>query len=683
MVGKRQHYVPRLLQRGFLHSHDEGAERTWLHRNGAKAKLVGIADIGVEDWFYSRTSSDDSPTLDDMITELEGDLAKTVNGMRSAAPGDTVASDVAARCVVHLVTRTNHLRGVLSEGVERLTSEAESLFTDFDRFSDIIGLDRPELSQIMVEGIQESALKLVTTGVPSSLAERVMSVLVRENGRYLVRNAVVTVAPLFRELFGGLTDIVRDAHKRILETPSEASGWVSRLEAFHWTITAGEELILPDAIALVAEADGRLVPLLFTRGEDAEAVVLPIASNRALVGICTCSTAINMENFNKQAAAASNAFFIGACPYDTEKLSDLIGSGPSSAIESAVSEAIISLETNEAAVPEPQMQAEPWALEQKGFSYSVTLAGYGDMDLAKELGEVTQIVVSELVRHLPLYDLDGLTLAADYGNAIEELDRGDGLPAETSNAPEYGAGVAKIVSVRRNGLEKQHVVIDAGIAKSWLSEDTESRAHALNILIKTLAVVAHTTKFVKDYDLTLTCDPLTTALLPVVSNVPSGWFSARESAFISPNTGRKYVELVIDALEFADREIEIERVKAIESGDFEHVTCLATECVAAILTYSADWLGHRAGLTEGQSFDGDDLPEQLRSRGLDRWLELFNRDLSAVYKDENESLDMVAISRLSQHAERLLWFFGVFPWMDREDIRCQVAGQGFVFPRFF
>src|SRR4051794_11131233 len=54
MAGKRQHYVPKLLQRGFLDGPPGEAERTWLHRRGANARPVGIRDIGVEDWFYSR-----------------------------------------------------------------------------------------------------------------------------------------------------------------------------------------------------------------------------------------------------------------------------------------------------------------------------------------------------------------------------------------------------------------------------------------------------------------------------------------------------------------------------------------------------------------------------------------------------------------------------------------------------
>ncbi|MET4331464.1 hypothetical protein ABIB80_007324 [Bradyrhizobium sp. i1.15.2] len=71
MAGKRQHYVPRLLQRGFLHDPMEEAERTQRHRRGSKPEVVGMADNGVEDRFCSRKSPDGSLTLDELITDIE------------------------------------------------------------------------------------------------------------------------------------------------------------------------------------------------------------------------------------------------------------------------------------------------------------------------------------------------------------------------------------------------------------------------------------------------------------------------------------------------------------------------------------------------------------------------------------------------------------------------------------
>jgi hypothetical protein len=126
MAGKRQHYIPRLLQRGFLHDPKEEAERTWLHRRDTEPKLVGIRDVGVEDWFYSRNPDGLKPTLDEAITEFEGDLSATVNSFRAMSHKASVDAVLAAECVVHLVMRTNHLRNVMSKGFTSILEEIES-----------------------------------------------------------------------------------------------------------------------------------------------------------------------------------------------------------------------------------------------------------------------------------------------------------------------------------------------------------------------------------------------------------------------------------------------------------------------------------------------------------------------------------------------------------------------------
>lgn len=74
MAGRRQHYIPQFLQRGFLDDPDHTAKRTWLHRRESKARLVGTRDIGVGECFYSKIRTDGSKTLDDLISEIEIEL---------------------------------------------------------------------------------------------------------------------------------------------------------------------------------------------------------------------------------------------------------------------------------------------------------------------------------------------------------------------------------------------------------------------------------------------------------------------------------------------------------------------------------------------------------------------------------------------------------------------------------
>src|SRR5690349_21399368 len=125
MAGKRQHYVPRLLQRGFLDDPTAEAERTWLHRVACPAKLVGIRDVGVEDWFYSKKGLLGEKTLDDAITDFEGGLAKDVASLREAHPQCVVECRFAAKTVTHLVMRTAHLRQTIVTGMTSIASELE------------------------------------------------------------------------------------------------------------------------------------------------------------------------------------------------------------------------------------------------------------------------------------------------------------------------------------------------------------------------------------------------------------------------------------------------------------------------------------------------------------------------------------------------------------------------------
>ena len=226
MAGKRQHYVPRLLQRGFLHDPADEAERTWLHRANAPARLVGIRDVGVEDWFYSRKAQAGEQTLDDLITEFERDLGKDVRQLREAAPGTAIEPAQAARTVVHLVMRTAHLRRTISNGVQSATDEIEALFTSPEQLGSMLGSSRPGLASAVTDGIRKSAEDLVPAGYPATLSERLLTFFVRERGEELAAQAVAPLEPLLPTLFAGLRDKVRDMHNALLKKPVDDHGWV-------------------------------------------------------------------------------------------------------------------------------------------------------------------------------------------------------------------------------------------------------------------------------------------------------------------------------------------------------------------------------------------------------------------------------------------------------------------------
>lgn len=677
MAGKRQHYVPRLLQRGFLDDASDAAERTWLHRRGAEARLVSIRHVGVEDWFYSRKSPDGTPTLDDTITALERDLASSVEALRASAPGSSIDVDEAAHTVAHLVMRTAHIRRIISAGMIDLINETEPIFTDADRLGDMLGLNGTGLDTSLVDAFRDIAEELESAGIPAAFSERLMAFEARELGEGLAEQTVATLDSILPQLTGDLEGMVRDAHNSSLETLPESDGWISTLSAFEWTIEAGVDLVLPDAVALAYEANGRLMPLLFTKAADIRIVVMPVSANRILVGRIAGSAPIDLGTFNSQAVASSETFFIGAKPFDEEKLEALIGSSLSNTIKETVSEVVREVERPRSTASMEIAPVDRRAYTRQSFSYSVRLADFGDETLAQQFAEVLHREVDTLARELPLHELDGFTLAVDYDAALANLDRGDpNLPPATSGALAYGAGAAKPVTVIRDSARKEHLVVAAGLAEKWLSPDADVRTDGIYSLKKMLAGVAHSTLYATAREISFTFDTMGRELHSAIATTPSGYWSARQAAFVDPDQGQGYADLVIDGLDFAEREIADERARIPESGDIRNTTLRALECTSAVVGHAADWLGHRDGLAEGQLFKGSDLPERLKTHGLDRWIELFGRDLAACYGPEGV-LNIEVVTGLSSHVERLFWSLGIYCWPEGDYVRCLVTDQFF------
>ncbi|QPQ54375.1 hypothetical protein IC614_08415 [Allosphingosinicella flava] len=672
MAGKRQHYVPRLLQRGFLATED--GERTWLHRAGGPARLVGIKDVGTEDWFYSRKGAPGELTLDDAITAFEQDLGKDVAILRTTPPGAAIDANLAARITVHLVMRTAHLRQTIEKGIDGITGEIESLFTDPSRLGAMMGIDSPMLASAVMDAIRSTAQDLVPAGFPAALSERLLAFFMRERGDELAAQAVATLTPMFPTLFKGLASRVRDSHNAIVAKPLDDHGWVNALTGFQWTIEAGTDLILPDAVALAREVGESFAPLLFTTAADAELTLLPVAHDRILVGRRDAATPVDLTTYNMQAAASCQGFFIAARAFNTEGLSAKIGSGPAKALADSIAEAVSEAETARLGLGSGDLPlAQPRMFAQETFCYRVTLHDFGDDVLAKEYGAILQTVVGALARDIPLHELDGVTIAADYHDALERLDRGDpDLSPVTSGALGYGIGVAKPVTVMRDGQRKSHLVLAAGIADAWTSEDASLRASSLHLLIKMLAGIAHGTRY-SDVP-AFTPDAMGRELHLAVAHAPNGYWSARQAAFADPGQGESYAQLVLDSLAYARSEVADARARMTDGSDVSEASQIALECVSAVLVHAADWLGHRDGLAPDQSFAGDDLAERLAPSGLDHWLALFGRDLAACYSEDG-AIDLAVVTALSRHVERLFWSLGIYCWPEEENVRCVVSDR--------
>lgn len=668
MGGKRQHYIPRFLQRGFLDGQDVGAERTWLHTRGTEPRLVGIRDVGVGEEFYSKLSADGSKTLDELITELESGPIEDLSTIKRIPVGDLIDPAIAVRLVAHFTVRTAHLRTSFEQVGVLLFDEATALFSDPVRLREYLGLDNSGTDAISAQICEEllRSVPFATSNVPSAFVERLVAYLVRERFDEFYRTIGPTAIQAFTDLRQKLSWIIRGSHNNALvRAMPDLGGWAKGLPNFTWRTHTVDGAVLPDCVVLAREPDRGFTPYLLSDKNKLDLVVLPVAHDLLLVGSPSSSYEIDISSINIASASCSDRFFISYRSERGNGLSSLIGERCSQVISESLGEALSSLRNSEARNP-PEQQTATYVIDvESPTTFSVTCIGFADEETASELGKVLQTIVFELARSLPLSKLDGMTFSRDYTAAVAGIDRGDPvLEPCLIQERNYGRAVAKCLTVVRESERKEHIVFDAVIADQLLSGEPALRSSAAHIIVSMLAQVAHTEIWEERLAGAKleSVDEVHRLLHGVIATVPGNYYCAKESAFVDPGAGERYATLVLDSLKDARDAIRAARLAYRQSNDLDELLRIALSRSSFVLGHTAEWLGHRDGLPTRDTFPGAVLASDLTSSELHLWLELFGRDLRNLYDIEGQ-FTPESVFALARHAERLLWTFQICPWL--------------------
>ena len=105
MSGRRQHFLPKFLQRGFTTT--PGSERTWLYWQSEEPREVGIRDVGIETDFYSEAGN---ATVDDAITDIESNEFSAIVGRARESGAGSFYDPGLPRLLAHLEVRSRNLR---------------------------------------------------------------------------------------------------------------------------------------------------------------------------------------------------------------------------------------------------------------------------------------------------------------------------------------------------------------------------------------------------------------------------------------------------------------------------------------------------------------------------------------------------------------------------------------------
>lgn len=301
MAGNKQHHVWQMLQRGFGEKRGKD-HHVWVYRKAKPAKQTVTRLFGVEKHFYGPEGS----AADAKITKYENDNQSIIQDIRKLPNGTEVDPEFASILISHLEIRSAFLR---QEASNKLQKMAASLVHNFKS---------PEkLRAMMLEYLEENPAeldKLMGKGfVPIIQRTGVAEIMPQMLKKMSDEEVMESIGPVFDQM-DFLTDQIpelmksgqNDAFVRDIASEVRAKFHLDR----HYSVYRPQlgTLILPDTTLAFVKKEG--ASPFFQKDHDVEAVILPVASDAAIIGRATDKGEFSLKAMNRLLAACSFEAFL-------------------------------------------------------------------------------------------------------------------------------------------------------------------------------------------------------------------------------------------------------------------------------------------------------------------------------------------------------------------------------------
>lgn len=282
MAGTRHHFIPRFLMKGFQ-SHANGDEIfAWVLRRDREPYNTNIKNISVEGHFYTL---DESPHIDDAITDAEQEFSSLVVGLRDERCSPVDSRHV-ARLIANLEVRTRHVRLNLELIGDAFLRHVRTFVDDEQAITRLVRQQiesEPEQflsvvkDELVKQGVDHRRAKLAAkAALPGLLNQSLPSILatVRSTFRHVLENQPVMLKAMARR--GQLRALERAV------SPEVKVAWYERLDFSVFDTQVA--LPLGDS-AVIFEVSGDRRFTTFTSADDnLLAAYLPLSPSKVLVG---------------------------------------------------------------------------------------------------------------------------------------------------------------------------------------------------------------------------------------------------------------------------------------------------------------------------------------------------------------------------------------------------------------
>lgn len=314
MAGIQQHTIPQSIIRGFSIEDKQQLHRVWVHPIGQASYAAAIERVAQQRYFYSKPSENSKAPLDEVMTQFEnGSLNNFVLGLRLLPAGAFADPTAASEVISHLAIRTAHIREAFLDGARLLITAAES-FLSASSLASLLTSESGVPSELFDQVLNSlrGDRNMERTGIPFATIRRLVFNALEENVGDILN---VPSNELLRDLRSfDLKSIGRDGHAKALGKNLSPPSLVSQMKKLQWQVHefTDEPLILPDCVVLGSDSSllDSLCALPLVERANVCFAVMPVSSDRALVGSLEELEPIKASALNSVAAECSYKFFV-------------------------------------------------------------------------------------------------------------------------------------------------------------------------------------------------------------------------------------------------------------------------------------------------------------------------------------------------------------------------------------
>lgn len=284
MAGKRQHFIPQFLQRGFASHVVRDEAFTWVYRKGDEPFNANIKNVGVEGFFYSEGGD---RQLDDSITTSERDFSSITADLCSGKPPEASDAKRLAQLVAHLEVRTRHIRqSFLESGTHLLDELLKFVGDNTQAFGSHFQRKIRQDPSLMRDAMSEELRK---RGIPQTLLPQVMELsapLLERAMPGLLSQLPVMAEYLRATMPSKLKGAVKAGHIKGLNRTLAPEVKVRHYSNLSYRLVHSAEASLPlgDSAVLFHVEGERAFKPFFEKDDILRAVLLPVSPHNVLVG---------------------------------------------------------------------------------------------------------------------------------------------------------------------------------------------------------------------------------------------------------------------------------------------------------------------------------------------------------------------------------------------------------------